>query len=184
MFALQTAPAAEIRHGRELSAFCGSPPTGSLNFAERLRTLPSCLASTSLSATLEDRRAFIRAAQHEHLLCIPHRARIPAPIQSPRHLCPPPTARRDPSGRAVTAVFEVALGSCRCTCAGSRGLCGTGQTAPCSLGNSATSQQCCKAGPKGKQVRNTCWPKAATHPKAATSSGFHYRPWLDQLCQS
>jgi len=94
----------------------------------------------------------------------------------------PPMLEETPVSWAVTAVFEVALDSCRCTCADSRGLCGTGQTAPCSLGNSVMSQQCCKAESKRKQVRDTCHPAAATHPKVATLPGLGYGPWLDQLC--
>lgn len=142
-----------------------------------------CSASTSASATLEDKRALIKVAQCRHLLCISPRACVTVLIQSPRHNCPPPPMLEEtPVSWAVTAVFEVALDSCRCTCADSRGLCGTGQTAPCSLGNSVTSQQCCKAESKRKQVRDTCHPSAATHPKVATLPGLGYGPWLDQLC--
>lgn len=56
---------------------------------------------------------------------------------------------------AVTAVSEVALGSCRCTCAGSPGLCGRARTAPCSPGSSATWPRCCKAEHRGRQVRDS-----------------------------
>lgn len=86
----------------------------------------------------------------------------------------PPEAEQTPVSWAVTAVFEVALDSCRCTCAGSRGLCGTAQTAPCSLGSSGTSQQCCKAEGKGRQVRDMC--HSMCHSRVGCG------PWLDQLC--
>lgn len=82
---------------------------------------------------------------------------------------------------AVTAVSEVALDSCRCTCAGSRGLCGRAQTAPCSPGNSATSLRCCKAEPKGRQVRHLCYSNPAPPAKPAAPSGMGEGPWLEQL---
>lgn len=84
---------------------------------------------------------------------------------------------------AVTAVFEVALDSGRCTCAGSRGLCGTAQTAPCSPGNSATSQRCCKAESKERQVRDTCHPIQLPH-QTSTLLRAGYGPWLHPLCSS
>lgn len=106
-----------------------------------------------------------------------------APSTSPP--TPPPEPEETPVSWAVTAVFEVALDSCRCTCAGSQGLCGTEQTAPCSLGNSVTSQRCCKAESKGKQVRDVCHSKPATPTQTSTpSQGWVMGPGLTSFASS
>lgn len=83
----------------------------------------------------------------------------------------------------VTAVSEVALGSCRCTCAGSPGLCGRAQTAPCSPGNSATSQRCCKAEHEGRQVRDLSYSSPAPPAQPTAPSGMAEGPCLEQLWQ-
>lgn len=104
--------------------------------------------------------------------------------QGPRHLPLPPKPEETLFSWAVTAVFEVALDSCRCTCAGSRGLCGMEQTAPYSLGNSVTSQRCCKAESKGRQVRDASHSKPATPPSQHPSQGWVMGPGLNNFASS
>lgn len=111
-----------------------------------------------------------------HLSCSWAHAKPQTPVSSVSTPPPTPTSKpkETPASWALTAVFEVALDSCRCTCAGSQGLCGMEQTAPCSLGNSVTSQQCCKAGSKRRQMKDMCHFKPATPAKSAPFSGVGY----------
>lgn len=169
------------QRGEVLPAFCSSPFQNLL--CKDLESSDFVLSQPQYLTHSGDQRGFQKSC----------------PIQAPiTHLsgswvrdtvCPkapgpsfPPKPEQTPVSWAVTAVFEVALDSCRCTCAGSRGLCGTEQTAPCSLGNSVTLQQCCKAEFKERQVRDTCHSKTDTPAKPAPLSGVGYGPWLDQLC--
>lgn len=107
----------------------------------------------------------------------------PLPQSCSARRCRAPAAPRGSSRGAVTAVSEVALGSCRCTCAGSPGPCGRARTAPCSPGSSATWPQCCKAGHGGRQVRDSrdCSPAPLNTPTA--SPGRAEGLCLEQLWQ-
>lgn len=171
------------QRGETLPAFCGSSSQNLL--CREVESSDFLLSQPQYPTRSEDQRGVQKSCPIQvpvtHLSCSWVLVTVP---QSPKpQLHPPSKPEETLVSWAVTAVFEVALDSCRCTCAGSQGLCGTEQTAPCSLGNSVMSQQCCKAESKEKQVTHVT-PDKLPLPNHHPSQGWVMGPGLTSFASS